>query len=460
MASLMVIAHTGFAEYRVVEQVEVGKTFAGTSLHAALLTHHDTQYVAYYDENQQVTLAQRRIGDAEWVSRKLPLNANWNNHVGIHGFMIDQEGLLHLSANMHARPLVYWRTSVPYDCPTLEQRNLHHIETLEPINRMVGRQENRVTYERFKKLPDGTRLFHYRHGGSGSGQEIYNVYDPETRTWRRFMDEPMISGKGRVNAYQRGPRMGPDGWYHLIWMWRRTPDVETNHDLSYARSRDLKHWETITGSPLPRPITPDNRDTIIDPVPEKGGLHNSNHHFCFDRKDRIVVTYFKHDKNGDTQAYAARFEDGEWNVRQVSDWEGQHIFRGRGAGPATFGTTIQLGVPRQYGDDKLALPYTHWKAGNGVLLLDEDSLKLVGTAAPSLPRYPRDLLAPSLEFTHEDGSRMGVRWVEDQGESTQEGRYVLRWESLGANRDRPRRGTTPPPSTLMLYRLKTTQGDL
>ncbi len=443
----------GQREYRVVEKLEVGKAFSGTSHPATLRTHDSIQYVAFYDENQQVTLAQRHLGKTEWVFRKLPLNANWNNHVGIKGLIVDQEGLLHLSGNMHARPLVYWRTTVPYNCPTLEERGIHHIDTLEPINHMVGEHENRVTYELFRHLPDGRLIFHYRHGGSGRGQEIYNVYDSETRTWRRFLDEPLISGRGRMNAYMRGPSKGPDGWYHLIWMWRNTPDVQTNHSLSYARSRDLQHWETITGEALPLPITPAKRETIIDPVPVKGGLHNSNHHFGFDRKDRVVVTYFKHAGDGDTQAYAARFEDEQWVIRQVSDWEGRHIFKGRGAGPSTFGTSLSLGRPKQYGEDRLALPYRHWKAGNGLLLIEEATLAIVGTAPPQPPRFPPELQKPTIDFTHEDGSQMGVRWAEDRGGSTEDGRYVLRWESLGPNRDRPRPDAVPPPSTLMLYRL-------
>jgi len=30
-------------------------------------------------------------------------------------------------------------------------------------------------------------------------------------------------------------------------------------------------------------------------------------------------------------------------------------------------------------------------------------------------------------------------------------RHYLRWETLGSNRDRPRAGPPPPPSTLKLY---------
>ena len=453
LAMISISLEAGQREYRVAEKQEVGKVFSGTRIRPTLLTHAPMQYVAFYDENQQVTLAQRHLGKSEWTYRKLPLNARWNNHVGIKGLIVDEEGFLHLSGNMHSAPLNYWRTTVPYNCPTLEEQGIHHIDTLEPVDHMVGELENRVTYERFRHLPDGRLIFHYRHGGSGRGQEIYNIYDSETQTWQRFLEEPLISGGGRMNAYMRVPTKGPDGWYHMIWMWRNTSDVQTNHSLSYARSRDLQHWETITGEALPLPITPDKEATIIDPVPVKGGLHNNNHRFVFDREDRIVVMYFKHTEDGDTQAYAARFEDDQWVIRQISDWEGRHIFKGRGAGPETFGTSLHLGHPIQYGEDKLALPYEHWKAGNGLLLVADETLEAVGTAPPLPPKFPLELLEPTIDFTHEDGSQMRVSWVEDLGSGTEDGRYVLRWESLGSNRDRPRSGDVPPPSALMLYRL-------
>ena len=49
---------------------------------------------------------------------------------------------------------------------------------------------------------------------------------------------------------------------------------------------------------------------------------------------------------------------------------------------------------------------------------------------------------------------MGVRTASDLGESGEAGvRYLLRWETLPSNRDRPRPGEPPPPSMLRLYKL-------
>ena len=47
---------------------------------------------------------------------------------------------------------------------------------------------------------------------------------------------------------------------------------------------------------------------------------------------------------------------------------------------------------------------------------------------------------------------MGIRTASDLGRSDEPGvRYILRWEALPANRDRPRPGEPPKPSMLRLY---------
>ncbi len=420
----------------VLEKVVIDKIWSAVPVGFILLTHGDTQYVAYYDSDRNMAVGQRTLTEKSFTKTVLPSNQGWDSHNYI-TMAVDNGGFIHLSGNMHARPLVYFRSGKPGDSNTLKQ-----------IKSMTGSNEKRCTYPKFMKGPKGDLIFHYRDGGSGNGVEIYNTYDLKTKTWRRMMDTPLISGIGRSNAYQRGPTLGPDGWYHLIWMWRDTPDVATNHDLSYARSRDLLNWETVAGKPLKLPITPENNGTIIDPVPVKGGLHNSNHHFGFDSKGRVVVTYYKHDDTGNTQAYAARFDDGAWRIRTVSDWDGRHIFKGGGSGPSTFGTSLGLGKIRQYAEGRLAIPFSHWKAGRGLLVIDEETFELIRVA-----QQPKKVPA-SLMKTTSDFPGMGVRWRDDTGTPPDpDSRYVLRWETLGRNRDRPRTPPLPESGELVLYKL-------
>jgi hypothetical protein len=55
----------------------------------------------------------------------------------------------------------------------------------------------------------------------------------------RVLDTPLIDGQGERSAYIYGggmPIPGPDGRFHLLWVWRETPDHATNNSLSYART--------------------------------------------------------------------------------------------------------------------------------------------------------------------------------------------------------------------------------
>ncbi|MCK4921353.1 MAG: BNR-4 repeat-containing protein, partial [Bacteroidales bacterium] len=432
----------------VTEKIVIDKIWSAIRVGYSLLTDGDMQYIAYYNENRRMVVGMRHLGEKEFELMILPSEINehpakktrgTNLTSTIQGYdshnyitlAVDQEGYIHLSGNMHVHPLLYFRSTEPHDITTLKQ-----------VKSMVGTREGRCTYPKFKRSPNGKLIFHYRDGKSGAGGEVYNIYDVRSRTWSRFLNTELITGGDQMNAYQRGPRLGPDGMYHLLWLWRDTPDAATCHDLSYARSRDLVNWENAAGEPLELPLRITSKGTIIDPVPPGGGIINSTHHFSFDSKGRVVVTYHKHDEQGDTQAYAARFEGGSWKIVPVSNWEGKHIFQGGGSGPSTFGTSISLGSIRQHGEGKLALPFRHWKAGAGILLIDEETLSPLGTELGEdkmMSQYPPELLPVNSDF-----KGMGVRWQEDSGTLPDPSNtYVLRWETLGSNRDSKWKGPQP-----------------
>ncbi|MDT8390714.1 MAG: BNR repeat-containing protein [Lentisphaeria bacterium] len=437
----------------IEERVVLGKIWSAVSVGFCLLTHENRQYVAYYNADRRMVVGQRDLSDDSFTQMILPSESpnppnrgkltstiqGWDSHNSI-TMVIDKEGHIHLSGNMHVDPLLYFRTEKPHDITTLIQ-----------VKSMVGKNETRCTYPHFMTGPNGNLLFHYRDGWSGNGVEMYNVYDTKTRTWSRLFNPSLISGQGKRNAYQRGPKLGPDGWYHLLWMWRETNDASTNHDVSYARSRDFLHWENAAGEPLKLPITLESPGTIIDPVPVNGGIINTVHRFGFDSQNRVVVSYHKHDQAGNTQAYAARFEDGAWMVKPVSDWEGRHIFKGGGSGPSTYGTSIGLGTVKQHGEGTLALPFRHWQEGHGLLVFDEETFTRIGVEPETKqpPKYPAALTKVQSKFP---GMRVKLRG--DTGRSPDPSvHYVLRWETLGPNRDRPRQEPLPENSDLVLYKL-------
>ena len=91
-------------------------------------------------------------------------------------------------------------------------------ESLVRVPAMVGQNESRCTYPEFLNLPNGKMLFTYRDGASGSGNQIWNQYDSDTKAWNRLLDVPILDGQGKMNPYIYGPIPGPDGWFHLTWV--------------------------------------------------------------------------------------------------------------------------------------------------------------------------------------------------------------------------------------------------
>lgn len=416
----------------VEQEIDIAPVWAGHPVGFALVTHQDHQFIAFYDDQRRMTVGSRKLSDKTFQLVRLPETVGWDSHNYV-AMTVDDNGQLHLSGNMHAHPLVYFRTTRPLD-----------ITSFERVPHLVGTNENRVTYPEFFRGPGREMVFTYRDGASGNGNQIYDVYDPKAQAWKRLLDRPLTDGEGHRNAYLSGPTLGPDGYYHLVWVWRETPNAATNHDPSYARSKDLVHWERSDGTPLPLPITWETGE-IVDHIPVGGGVINGNVRIGFDTQKRPIVTYHKYDANGKTQIYNARREAAGWKVYQTSDWDYRWDFGGGGSIPFEIG----LSGVRPEPDGKLSMTYHHAKYGDGTWLLDEKTLRPIA-ALPARDAYPAALRAAESSFPG-----MQVHWTGDSGASGEPGvRYVLHWETLGPNRDQPRTGPLPPPSMLRLYRLR------
>ncbi|MCX5771973.1 MAG: BNR repeat-containing protein, partial [Candidatus Hydrogenedentes bacterium] len=291
------VAFTQENQPSALQVLDVALAWSGHSVGYCLLTKNERQYVAYYDHERRMTVAMRDLNSSEWVFKCLPERVNWDSHHYI-TMCLDQEGHLHVSGNMHGDPLVYYRTEKPYD-----------IKTLRREESMVGENEKKCTYPQFLVDAEGELLFLYRGGKSGDGVQLVNRYDVKTKSWSRLLSTPLFDGFGKVSCYPEGPVQGPDGYFHLVWVWRATGACETNHLLCYARSKDMVHWETATGEPISLPMSPDSKATIIDPVPIEGGMINESTVIGFDKRGRTILSYHKFDANGNTQVYNARFEE-------------------------------------------------------------------------------------------------------------------------------------------------------
>ncbi len=435
-------------EPEVVTTIDVAPVWAGHPVSFALLTVKDWQYVAFFDADRHMTVAARLLTQTRWETFRLPSAQpdpprgpkqtsavlGWDSHNSI-VMAVDTEGQLHVAGNMHNNGLTYYRTCTP-----------GAISTFEQVVAMTGRDEDRCTYPLFLSLADGTLLFRYRSGQSGNGDWITNVYDTATQTWRRHVDTLLFDGQGKQSAYPLTPVQGPDGFYHLSWVWRETADCSTNHDLCHARTRDFIHWETVSGALLSLPLTLATPGVTVDPVPVKGGILNGTGRVGFDSKQRPMIAYPKYDADGNSQAYLARFEEGRWRIAPLTTWNHRHEFSGGGT---LERYEINLDAVRPASPGELRLRFGHVKFGSGEWVIDEDSLGVLRTE-PAPLTVPRSLWKLESKFPG-----MQIRTATDAEPSPiPRQRFILRWETLPANRDKPRDKPWPEPSMLRVVELR------
>jgi hypothetical protein len=437
-ASALWVGSPGFG-IEVLETSDVAPVWSGHPVTFCLLTARGWQVAAFFDADRDLTVASRRVPEGEWTLARLPRRTGWDSHNAL-VMAVDGDGHLHLTGDMHCVPLIYFRTRHPLDRPLTS-------ESFEPLHRMTGAHEERVTYPVFLRGADDALVFMYRDGRSGDGIQIFDRYDLPTKTWHALLDRPLTSA-GRsdrsMNAYFHGPVRGPDDLFHMVWVWRDTPDCETCHDVCYARSRDLVHWERSDGTPLDLPITPESCE-YVDRVAPGGGVINGLVKIGFDADARPIVSYHKYDAAGNSQIMNARLEGGRWTSHQASDWKNRWSF----AGPGTIGFDIGVGPVTVEADGSLAQDYRNRVAGGGTWRLDPRTLAASGTTVRP-PRHPRQMGRP--ESLHPG---MTVKWADDAGVSEETGtRYLLRWETLGPNRDQPRPQPWPEPTMLRVLKFR------
>lgn len=410
-------------------QLAIANVWSGHPVAFALVTTAEWQYAAYYDAERRMTVASRKLSEDTWSHQVLPSTVGWDSHNAI-AMAVDEVGRVHVSGNMHNVHLTYFRTTEAWDIATFEQ-----------VQSMAGSNEDSATYPEFFRGPQGNLIFAYRDGGSGNGNHIFNSYDAETQQWTRLLDTPLTDGEGQRNAYPVGPIQGPDQLWHLVWVWRDTPDASTNHDISYAKTADLLNWQSGAGQAEQLPIRLGTGD-IVDPVPAGAGMINNNTKVGFDEQNRPIVAYHKYDSQGNTQLYNARVEDGEWVVHQTSNWDYRWEFGGNG----TLVFPIELEGVKAQPDGTLTQTWYHAEYGGwGAFRLDPDTLEALEEIPPPLP-YPSELDEPESTF-----QGIHVRWAHDWNDAAQpDMHYLLRWETLDSNRDMEQ-SPVPPASELRLY---------
>ncbi len=435
----VVIDETNKAEL-IEQEIKIDNVWAGHPVGFCLLTHGNRQYIAYYNANRNIVVGQRNLNEDKFDLHMLPPTTReeaggtstvlgWDSHNSV-TLGIDKKGFIHLSGNMHVNPLTYFRSAKPNDISTLVQ-----------YMTMVGENEKRCTYPHFMLTKEGELLFHYRDGGSGNGNEIYNIYDTDTQSWSRLLDTPLTDGQGLMNAYQTQPTVMKDGWYHVYWVWRDTPDCSTNHDLSYMKSPDLRNWFNAYGEAIRMPAKLDDKSLIVDPIPPQGGIINLAAEMVLDKNNKPVFVYHKFDEEGNTQFYIARIQEHQWIYNKITDWDYRWYFSGNGS----INSEILLKGFRQREDGNYEVDYWHIKYGNGTILLNNDFKNIGKVLKPE----------PVTEQLKVEGNFPGlqIQATRDIGDSGGKYRYILKWETLDRNRDDARTKPWPEPSQLYLYKL-------
>ncbi len=411
------------SERKVVQAIKVADVWSGHPVRFDILTAGQYQYVAYYDANRNMCIAQRKMDGERWKVKILPSRVGWDSHNSI-VMTTDKSGFLHVSGNMHADPLVYFRSTKPHDIGEFETHS------------MVGTEEDRATYPVFFKDGSGDLFFQYRDGGSGNGVTYINRYDHKKGRWERVLDQGLFDGEGETNAYPGNPVIGPDGYFHYMWTWRLTPVANTNHNLSYARTKDFKNFENIRGEAIEIPIKYRERKVIADPIGPWNGLMNSSKKLSFDSNGRVIMGYHKFDKEGRSQLFLCHYHNGEWINRQVSQWPD---FSWEINKTGSLGRDIGLYEIKNDGTGHLYMSYSHKIYGSGIMKIDEETLKpkgdFKGATFYSISGLSTDTL-PNMQINQ--------FWSDDK-------KYLLQWQTLPVNFDRPHNPPYPDPTELVLY---------
>jgi len=422
---------------KILETIEVDSVIADFPVGFASLTTGDWQFIAYYNKHRDLTVAARKTTDPKWNYKILPTKVGWDSHNRI-TMAMDRENCLHLSGNMHNDTLIYFKTERAFDIATFKK--------VFPL--VAAEDESRCTYPKFIKNAAGALIYSYRKGGSGNGVTISNIYHESSQSFQRLTDQPLFDGLKQMSAYASGPMLGPDQFFHMLWLWRDTPACETNHDLSYARSRDLISWETLDGQKVGLPLTPLLDELTVDPVPPGGGAINGGAKLFFDANNRPLIAYMKYDSLGKSQLFLAASRDGDWLIKQVSAWGYRWAFSGSGS--ITFEIRLQDCYVKP--DGRIAIAYQHIKRGKGELIIDPTNLSLLEDQALTMAEnspYPADLLSPSSGI-----DSATVSWMKmDASPETPSEYYALRWETMGKRRFYKPRNTPVKPSVMKLYRL-------
>ncbi|MGA7673720.1 MAG: BNR-4 repeat-containing protein [Rhizomicrobium sp.] len=319
-----------------------------------LVSAKSYQFAAFYGAAERgrvaLILARRSLRELErWQTVATPFviddvfsDTGARDDHNIVAMAIDNNGFLHLSWGMHNAPLAYAVSAAPVLGHAFGMRGKLAFKRA----RMIGAQEDEVTYPEFFQALDGTLMFTYRNGGvgggSGNGNQYINAYDAKTKTWRRVGD-PMVDGiSTSMNAYTNGMAADSRGTLFASWTIRETPDWQTNHDIYLACSSDNgRTWFSADGKALGPTIDRTKSDALakIVSLPMHSSLINQTS-MTIDRDGNPLIATWWAPRADNTRQFMLVWRDGaSWRTSQIS-----HRAPGE-AYDATSAAVRQMGRP-------------------------------------------------------------------------------------------------------------------
>ena len=248
----------------------------------SLVTFKDTQFIAFYNADRYVMLGKRNLNDTSWQLKRTPYQGNTTDAHNSISIMVDGSGYLHVAWDHHNNPLQY--------CRSIQPGSLELTDKMP----MTGKFETSLSYPEFYKLSDGNLLFFYRDGGSGRGNLVINKYNTQTKQWAQLHSN-LIDGEGKRNAYWQAC-VDNAGAIHISWVWRESPDVASNHDMCYARSKDGGvTWERSNGEKYQLPITAANAEYAFN-ISQNSELINQTSMSADEKENPFIVTYWRNEK--------------------------------------------------------------------------------------------------------------------------------------------------------------------
>lgn len=397
---------------KTYENIFIDSVWVANKVSFDLHTIDNKQFVAYYNKDRMMTLASRELGSTHWEKEILPNKLNWDSHNYV-VMDFDNEGHIHVSGNMHADSLVYFKSVRPYD-----------IHSIKKVGSMTSGNEHRITYPKFFHDKNESLFYSYRTGGSGNGNVWVNRYNTDNKNWEQYLPEGLFKGiidDTTRSAYHRLSR-GPDGNFHYIWMWRWTPEVETCHQLCYAATSDFKNWKNAQGESITLPFTPDNKKLIVEDVPSKGGLHNSKYRMTFSKDGTPIIGYIKYDEQGLTQLYLARFEQGSWLSKKISNWNFRWKFIG-GGDKMTKGASFEFLQLTEKGN--MIIDWSNEKGESGTYVIDSKTFEPSDEQISLKPKYSSETQE---KITNDSSLSVNLREGKTKSQD-QKKKYILKWES-------------------------------